>query len=746
MDSDQHSPYIPGLQTSVLRPLDRYLPPIQAGVAATWLEQNLPTGSWLLDPFGAAPSLAVEAAQRGYRILVAANNPINRFILEMQANPPSAADFQAALAALAATTISKERLEPHIKSLYSTCCAECNAQIPVEAFLWKAGATAPYSRIYTCPQCKDSGERAITATDITAANHFSKSGLHHARAMERVAPLNDPDRNHVEEALMVYPPRAIYVLVSIINKLNTLTPDQHRCLAALLLVTFDQANTLWPHPIGRARPRQLTVPPQYRENNIWMALESAISIWTTAQQPIPLTYWPEEPPADGGICLFRGRIKSLANQIANLDLAAVVTAFPRPNQAFWTLSALWSGWLWGPEALEHFKSVLRRRRYDWGWHTTAISAALDNLNTQKFAEIPFWGTINEVEPGFLSAVILGTKIGGFRLTSLSLRDEDHQAQLLWQGLDTRNEETEATQSLATLIPSATKQHLLDRGEPAAYIYCHGASLFKITAALPTDLDQTPFDYFGQVQGTFQQELSFKNKLLRFEGSSNSLEVGQWWLEKPVGLAVPLADRIEIAIVQFLINNPASSSIDIDRSICADFPGLLPPEPSLIQMCLESYGYQNSATGDLWSLKDQDRPEKRRQDLEEMENLLQTLGQRLNYQVSMDRSSRMIEWHLNDKVEYTFFISAAALLEKYLTAPNPKPKKLHLVLPGSRANLVAYKLKCNPHFDLIASQRWHFIKYRLLRQLSESENIHLDNIVSQLRLDPLAYLEPQMRLF
>ena len=45
-------------------------------------------GSWVLDPFGFSPRLALEAARAGYRVLVTVNNPITRFLLEMSARPP----------------------------------------------------------------------------------------------------------------------------------------------------------------------------------------------------------------------------------------------------------------------------------------------------------------------------------------------------------------------------------------------------------------------------------------------------------------------------------------------------------------------------------------------------------------------------------------------------------------------------------------------------------------------------------
>ena len=66
--------------------------------------------------------------------------------------------------------------------------------------------------------------------------------------------------------------------------------------------------------------------------------------------------------AGGGILLYEGRIKGLAEVVKNAPIQAVVGAIPRPNQAFWTLSALWAGWLWGREAAEPFKVALRRLR------------------------------------------------------------------------------------------------------------------------------------------------------------------------------------------------------------------------------------------------------------------------------------------------------------------------------------------------------------------------------------------------
>ena len=120
---------------------------------------------WVIDPLGTSPLSALEAARAGYRVLVVANNPVLAFMLETLAAAPRPEDFQAALAALASTRRADERLEVHLKALYSTPCAACESEAQAEAFLWRRGEAAPYARVYHCPVCHDEGERPLTLLD-----------------------------------------------------------------------------------------------------------------------------------------------------------------------------------------------------------------------------------------------------------------------------------------------------------------------------------------------------------------------------------------------------------------------------------------------------------------------------------------------------------------------------------------------------------------------------------------------------
>ena len=153
-----------------------------------------------------------------------------------------------------------------------------------------------------------------------------------------------------------------------------------------------------------------------------MQLERGVRLWTETASSVPFEAWPGKIPESGGICIYEGRLKDLAQEVKKkIPIAAVIGSLPRPNQAFWTLSALWAGWLWGREAVEPYKLALRRRRYDWAWNATALNAAF----TYLFELLPFgtlfFGLLSEPEPSFLTSALTAASTAGFDLQSLIYR-------------------------------------------------------------------------------------------------------------------------------------------------------------------------------------------------------------------------------------------------------------------------------------------------------------------------------------
>ena len=713
--------YLPGDEPSKTAPLARYLPPVPEGVAAGFLAQYLARSeaqpnAWILDPFGASPGLAAEIARQGYRVLAAVNNPVGRFLLEMAARPPTQADLRLALSELAAARKGDERLETHLQSLYLTECSKCQRQVPVEAFVWERQGKAPLMRIYHC-ECGEGGEFPVNDADEKRAEGMAAmDGLHRARALERVAAPNDPDRKHAEEALECYLPRPIYALITILNKLDgiTLSPESRKALYALVLGACDEASSLWPHPSDRPRPKQLGLPPRFLEKNVWLALEHGVALWSEAGEPVQVVNWPELPGQEGGLCLFDGAMRDLAPQLKGLSISAVVTALPRPNQAFWTLSALWAGWLWGREATAAFKSVLRRRRYDWNWHTAALYAALKNLAERLPLNTPLFAIIPELEPALLSAGLLSAAGAGFALQGLALRTRQDPAQVLWHRQLLVRSDKQAPAIDADLVRQAMLIALQERSEPAPYLNLHAAGLAAMAGE--QSLAWRP-EALSVIHAPIQAGLSAKEFV--HQSDSTNLESGLWALAQWDDNTEPLTDRVEIAIVQFLQKHPGCTFRELERTVNAGLPGLLTPSLGQLHAILTSYAIEQDGH---WSLRPEDTPANRRVDLEFSAGSLAGLGERLGYVVRKEETPRrLIDWEENGREVYRFHLLASALVTDLLRR-NPAPGLTRfLVLPDARLNLLQYKLEFDPALKSAAGH-WRILPFNSLRKLTGTLDI------------------------
>lgn len=720
--------YIPGIKPRNPGPLARFLPPFEEGVSTSWLGSRVEVGAWVLDPFGSSPQQAIRAARNGYRVLVAANNPIARFILEMAADPPPIADYNAALAELAFSRKGGERLEVHLVNLYKTQCANCQQMVIAEAFLWQRDAEIPFARIYECKRCGDKGERPTTAADAERALEIlSSAKLHRARVLERIAPPNNPDREYAEEALQSYLPRAIYVLTTLINRLDrlSLSPPRQRALTALLLTACDAGNTLWPYPVERPRPKQLHVPGQFYEHNLWLALEQGIEIWASDADPVPLNIWPDPLPESGEICLFEGKLKELEEKKKLPRIEAVITTIPRPNQAFWTLSALWAGWLWGREAAEPFNVGLRRRRYDWGWHATALHAAFDHLATLLAKQTPVLGLLAEPESSFLTATVAAAS-PGFRLSNLAMRTRHDPIQIIWERADSGKKEKMDEDA-------AIYAHLHTRGEPATYLHLHAQGLTEYARThnllLP---DETVDAALGRIHASLEDTLLNNPNLVRYDGSEKNIQVGLWGFATYDGNTIPLTDRVEMAIVRYLSHNPNKKLFDIEREIYPQFTGLETPSKALVAAILESYALR--AKDGTWSLHPKDSPSARRADLEEMRTLITDIGTRLGY-VTHQIGEKALLWGDKADPDYYFQLIASALVHKFSIQTRSIHEKRIIVLPGGRAGLLAYKEKRDPALSAALSGR-RIIKFRLLRTLSKVPLINAQTWEEQIGSDPV----------
>ena len=724
--------FVSGSEAQTTIPLDRYLPPVPAGSGSAWLKGHAGLGEWVIEPLCSNPLLALEAARAGYRVLVTCNNPILELLLRVLARAPTRNDFQAALAELASVKRGDERLEVHLKSLYLNKCPVCGETIEVDAYLWQRDADHPEQRVLCCPHCNAEGEYPLVNVDAERLTAPGNPGLYRSRAVERVIHGTGESPDVVKEALEVYQDRPLYFLTTLVNRIEGLptTPERKELLHALAISVCDVGSTLWPWGEGRTRPRQLSVPPQFKERNLWQALEEAIDLWIGQPSSVPLTNWPEQPPSSGGIALHRGRLRTLFPLPETVQPKAIIAALPYPNQAFWTLSAIWAGWLWGKEGVLPMKSALGRQHYDLFWAAEAFHSTFTPFRYLP-DRLPCFFQIPELATGFLLAVTTAAQTAGLRLSGFALREREDSAQMVWQ---VAHEQPAATGHGIKTCRDAMRTFLAGQGEPATYLRLLSVGLQELERlnALRPAPQASLMDTMIQTQASLK-EIFDDHNFLKVYGSAAPDSHGGWWLAQPVAPQPSLSDRVELEMASLLQQDPVSSLVAMDRHLCERFTGLMTPSPSLVLACLESYTDPLPSQPDQCRLRPQDVAESRRADLTNAKLRLAEIGHKLGFRVETEP---WLLWRQeNDEALYWFGVMATSAISEVLFDP-ALPPAVHrvIVLPGGRASLLSFKLRHDPRLAESA-QDWHFLKFRHLRQLAERADLTAGLWASLLDGDP-----------
>ncbi len=741
-------PYIPGSAPPPDLPLGRFLPPIPRGMARSWCQENLNPGDWVLEPFGFSPLLAIEIAEAGYPVLVSVNNPIHAFLLEVLASAPQGEDLTAALQDLAIAVKGNERMEPYIRGLYQIQCANCRHPVEADAFIWKKEASQPYAAQVDCFFCGASGEQRLDSENLENLSRLPPKELHLARALNRIAERDDALRSQVENILNAYPTRPMIILQTIINKLESLeqTARRRELLIALILSAADRGNTLWAHPSPRNRPRQVVVPAEYQERNLWRVMEEAVSAWQVIKSPIPVAAWQGVPDHPAGIYIFQGRIRELTPPPPDGFFSAVMAAIPRPNQAFWTLSALWTGWIWGQVAVAPIRQVLSRQRYDWNWHAHALMGVFDAVHSLEHANLRFWGLIAENEPMLLLAALLAADAKGFRLASFAQSLDDQVAQCSWEPSPSPVIKPQPAQAL-TSAKQAAITFLQKKGEPTAYQQIHAAAVTGMATENKLAIDiflENINQATSETQKLVESLFNAPHLLNRVSGSAVTLETGEWWLADPPTVKMALIDYLEENIYGHLVNTPTTSAKNVKSIAYRSLPGIFTPEDDLVLNCLASYADLVDPDANIWALHESDQPAKREADKQDILKCLGSIARRLDYRVW---GQTPLYWYdeQNSTPAYRIHILTSAIVSPFLYGDYERAKTNILVLPGSRANLLAFKQQRNPILKDRLARDFVMVKFRLVRDLEANPLLSRELFTDLINADPPEYRASQLAL-
>ena len=736
--------FIPGSIKGYNLPLEKFIPPLPKSIFPSWIEKMGLSAHLLIDPISANPLLPVELASSGYRVLCARSNPIIWLITEVAASAPTEEDFSTVINRLLNTRHGNATLFDHLQGLYITPCVNCGKMIQPDGFVWEKGKDQPISRVYHCQFCADEGEKDISDFDLENLKRLGNLGIHRSRAFQRVVSGGEYEQASLNAALDCYLPRSLYVCMLLANRLESLSlkEDQAKYIRAALLSVFNNAHSLRHWPPRDHRFLQLSVPTKFFENNLFSSLQNVFQHWKHINSAVKVSYWPNLPEESGGICFYQRDLTEKNKLISNNIPAAITTIFPRPNQAFWTLSALWSGWLWGRKAVNPMRSALSRRRYDWYWFTKAVHIALKRIATSLQDNTLVLGILPQYTPNLAFGLFTGMHTAGFELGGSAFRASDEMLQCQWEKHPAMKSILQPEVNLRDVI----NQFLMDRGEPAEYhrIIMQTIIEFSQKNRIPVNLSEVKESDFSRIQNLLKQLLAEANFLKPFP--SDLPGGSRWWLLNEKGIEPPISERVESVIRKILLSRKEIHLQNLDREICEKFTGELTPEPELVNTILQSYAAPKPDDPYLFRLRTNESANARERDLKEVKDMLLKIGKSFDLQAT---GNSIINWKdpVSKNYLYIFYPTVSAEISQFIFKHESLGNAHQvIVFPGSRSSWIYYRLQHDPRFASAVENGWHFLKFRYLRRLAKKDGLDLQSWIELLDSDPPLWNPPTQLQF
>ncbi len=707
-------PFLPGELPESSYPLDAFLPPTPRGTVQSWLNNNIENGKLIIDPLGTDLFTPLEIALSGYRVLVICNNPVIRFLLALLSNDLNSNMFQAALSELSFIKRGDERLDQHLMAVYETICASCGKTIPVEAFIWERGGSSPSSRFYKCTYCGDQGERDLSKKDLIRNENYKSATRYRYQALQRLYGGDNLKLPGAEDAISQYTPRQLYFIFTLLNKLdshNFSDNQRRRLLQGLILYMFQESGTIWSWPSERKRPKILSTPQYYRENNAWLSLERGMDLYIKHGKKVQLYNWPKIPSAnESGICIYPGRISEFQFEPMAEIIDTAVAVIPRLNQAFWTLSALWAGWLWGKEDVTSMIGALKRKRYDWNWHNHALHTTFTCLKNIQTGPFKVFCILPEYEPDFFSSTLIALDKSGFSTTGLALR---HEEKLLQIQMNSENPPHKNVRPAEIVCREAIYDYLSNCNEPKPYENIDTLCKLNIINhnALPQTKNDLTFSEISDLMEKTVNELTADDSYLINinDQPENHHKNRLWLLEPPDNQVLSISDNVELALIKLLLSQAKLTLLEIDRWLCNIFMGLFTPELSLLLALLDSYGIPSKDNPPQWMIRKEDvKPGVSEEYAKSKRNLIH-LCEALDLKLNKN-NDRSISYSGNNGI-YNFYIQTTCILSDIFLQKSFQLLTHNIILMPERRNaLFEWKLSNDLRLQKSFNNFWHLLTF------------------------------------
>lgn len=750
------SQFIPGRLVPPTRPLADYRPHQPAGAVADYARALTSPGDLVVDLFCQGPTFVREAVETGRRAVGFSINPLLLLSARLGLSSPDPQALSSAFAYLATSLKGDRPLQSHMTSLYHSGCPTCGSRGVAEWFAWDRDLGYPFEKGVRCPDCGDVQSGPTDRDDVVLAHTVAPRGLAYYYALDRAAPVGHPARDRAAALVDCYTPRNLSALMDLSRRVEALevVPSVKEALMAVLLDCFDRGSKLYPYGEDRRRPHALRTPPRYLERNIWDCFERGfVSLKNDPSQSLAGEAEVAELLVTGGgrgYALLPRAARKIGDVLPPASVPLVLVDPPRPDGVFWALSALWATWLWKSPSAHAMRPLLRRRRFDWDWHWSALREALTAVGSRLTPRGTLITLFADSTGALLESVCLATCTAGYELGGWGYAPEvGYRLVWHWQGrrVGPSSSPDALDEELSREAQRATLRLLGHRGEPTAdtmvrtgaYASLVESSLLSSTSAL--EHDQSVISLAAQAV-----DESFDKAPIVQLGRGRQSSEPLWWLADKPEVLDPLADRVEEAVRRMLVEGHQWRPNELTNAVYAQFPNELTPDLTLVEVCIESYGEWKD---EGIRVRPEDEGPRRRREIDQIRKELAAMGDGIGYDACAD-GNWDVRWLEEGQEVYVFSVSPTATVARYLLddALRATEGQRCLVVPGSRARLIDLKLKRDPRLaSAVAAQQWQFIKFRHLRRLKAKKNLDHHDLKTVLGLDPIVEREgAQIPLF
>lgn len=391
------------------KPLFRFIPrlTILPGLLITAAEKKI-----VFDPIGNQPFVIADLLAENAVVVTDPVNPVDETILSCLAHPPTSDIPNQIRNAFYDQRYADQRLDQYLKGLYQTTCVECGKEVQARIYTHETASGELLEKIYSCT-CGIGGAHPVNPKDKERNAEWRRSdGMYRSKIARDFQGVINVDRQDVLDVLSVYTPRSLFALDLILHKIApTLNENARKYFNFVLLYIADSVSGLWNIKDRKDLPLRIYTPKIKMEFNIWIAIEEALAML----EELAKDNEDLDPALRTGNVLFgtpgfNGVPKPTA-------ISAVV---PRPNQAYWALSALWARWLLEKPVEEPFLRTINRKKIDWDWFYDASTAMLRRISSHA-KNIPIHFVLLDKEPEYTATFMFALNNAFYQLKEFEIQ-------------------------------------------------------------------------------------------------------------------------------------------------------------------------------------------------------------------------------------------------------------------------------------------------------------------------------------